>query len=323
MRFINTIVFCLLSYNLAAFGGGVGNGGDVGQQNILYAYANIEKFIGVCITAAQCNLSDDEKLLAKQIVDTMPAERVNQIEFVHGDENPDFFIIDGRRVNARTGNDVGDTIYIDSDRLDFKNGSSSVPLSIAQAVGLISHELSHHHTRNESMVISFGAKIQVMAAGQTQHVDIDFNFGQSTYLTVINLGMDSTTQVLIGDEQRLIDLSYLFPSHCENLEWPDIPKGSLETKYTWISNPHWIEPDSGHHATLPPTNKLYFSGNLQYQCKFKNGEPGTTVGEFYFKVELSFSKDYDGTLNDYIPDSARLIKDDDSCSSKRLSLSKK
>jgi hypothetical protein len=124
------------------------NGGGVGEQNLTVAFLKLRVSIALCLTHSECDLSKKEKKLLKDIERTLKNGEalVEQIVLKSEKQEPGFFVIDRVVKSARTGDDVGDPIYINTDHLYTESKSGVLrPKSIVDDMGLLVHELAHHH----------------------------------------------------------------------------------------------------------------------------------------------------------------------------------
>ncbi len=210
----------------------VGNGSGLAQKNIILAYSNLTRYIGACLQSRSCKVNKQQRALLKDIVADLPHEK--PLEFKSGKSNPSFFLIEGETKVAKTGYQVGDIIFVNSDMIyasDF-DGEQQV-FSVADGVGLLVHELSHHHgITDEVQADLLGSQVQNLVAGNMQRVESRFLWSPIVayaYNLPLKQGL---TQVWISDGEKLIDLSALIDkaracptnarkigSHISNIHW--------------------------------------------------------------------------------------------------------
>ena len=107
---------------------------------------HVSRFVFTCLASpGECQLSDRESRLANAIYRGVFRARSN-IVFLSERDHPGTFQLDGQVRIAKTGNDVGDDIYINTD-LIVSDGVSGLPeaISFAQVFAILVHELGHHH----------------------------------------------------------------------------------------------------------------------------------------------------------------------------------
>lgn len=145
----------------------VGNGGGIAEQNINYAYLKLQTILSLCLSSASCLNSKDQQMLVQKIITSLPKEYGNTtpFKFISGKTRPDIFLINGSYRTAVTGNNVGDLININTDLIYFDNEKyEREPLSIASAMGLLTHEFGHHHQElNHDYLDLIGAQVKAFA----------------------------------------------------------------------------------------------------------------------------------------------------------------
>ena len=104
----------------------VNNGGGIAEKNILYAYEKLDTYLQLCLNSNTCKLTADQGSLLLQIYRALPQERqTKQLFFGSEKKNPGSFMIDGNVRVARTGDEIGSPIYINSDLLYTKGDGDS------------------------------------------------------------------------------------------------------------------------------------------------------------------------------------------------------
>ncbi len=145
---LTIISLSLLNHTYAKFGDDVNNGGGIAEKNILYAYTNMSNYLKICLDSSTCNLSSFEKDVVIKIFKSLKNEYMtkDQIIFVSEKEHPGTFILNGEMKIAKTGDDIGDHIYINTDLLYTKNSNNFYDaINLAQSVSILIHEFGHHH----------------------------------------------------------------------------------------------------------------------------------------------------------------------------------
>jgi hypothetical protein len=107
---------------------------------------HVSRFVFTCLAnPGECQLSDRESRLANAIYYGIFRAR-SSIIFLSEREQPGTFQLDGQVRIAKTGNDVGDDIYVNTD-LIVHDGIGGLPeaISFAQVFAVLVHELGHHH----------------------------------------------------------------------------------------------------------------------------------------------------------------------------------
>lgn len=169
---ITLIGLCLAIFLPFSFAGEVNNGGGFSEQNFLFAYSNLERFIDPCLSTEVCKIDDSERKILAQIKKSLVDERrANSYPlFKSGRLNEFNFNINGALRIAATGFDIGDPIYINLDLIYPKDFDGSTrALRVDEAVAVLIHELGHHHMVKDHQKLDFlGTKIQLASQGEVQ-----------------------------------------------------------------------------------------------------------------------------------------------------------
>lgn len=242
---------------LVLAGNGVGGGG-IAENNILYAFLNIESYLNVCLSTKACDLTNDEHNLLKSIHHSMPTElKVKDlIVFKSEKKDPGFFIIEGQVRVAKTGYSVGSPIYINVDLLyptevltipqPSQIPPPDRPYDIPQAVGLLVHELGHHQGEtNHTFLDLLGGKVQKMMRTFAQEVDGGPGYRQ-IILTSLSYKNAQASDLVIRDRETLYSYGKeaLAAMSCKdgsaplyydlwNLHWMRSTKGSTPNEEVW------------------------------------------------------------------------------------------
>lgn len=143
----NKIAFFFLVFSSAVFS-------KTADSNFIFSYNNLDKFIGLCLTDSECDLDASQKDLLQAIASAIPEERKNttQLVFVSAKERPGFFVLDGQIKVAKTYDDIGSSIYVNTDMIK--------GLEVVDAVAILIHELGHHHKiKDETVLDLLGLKV--------------------------------------------------------------------------------------------------------------------------------------------------------------------
>lgn len=169
---ILTVLFGFCFISPLSFAGEVNNGGGFSEQNFIFAYTNLERFIDPCLLTEICKLSNGERKILRQIKESLVQERkANSYPFFKSGKLNEFnFQIDGALRIAATGSNVGDPIYINLDLIypsDF-NGSIRA-FRVDETIAVLIHELGHHHKiKNHQLLDFIGTKVQVASQSEVQ-----------------------------------------------------------------------------------------------------------------------------------------------------------
>lgn len=261
-----------------AGGGFVNNGGGLAEKNVLYAYAQLETYIRICLFSEACKLTPSQKGLLGKIHEGLPEEKKsNQILFSSEKKNPGFFMIDGNVRVAKTNDSIGGPIYINSDLLYTKSNSGFYEaLTIPEAVAILIHELGHHYGKASHEELDLiGVRVSLMLQQKLLSTPLVPWTPDQISASIFNA--DTTTsfpQVLLTVGDEIMDVSKLYAKsvHCAVLTLPipilDIPDLELITKVPRSShfhNVHWEKvKDRGSYYSIK------IIGNVSHSCKYKN-----------------------------------------------------
>lgn len=133
MAFFLSLLFPLLGYSSPR----------MAENNIAFAYTNVENFVNLCLLDSKCQLSTDQSVLLKKIANSLKREKRNarQLQFSSEKERPGFFTLDGELKVAKTFDDVGSEIYFNKDLIP--------NLTVIDAIAILVHEFGHHHGIND------------------------------------------------------------------------------------------------------------------------------------------------------------------------------
>lgn len=219
-------------------------GGGIAENNILFAYLNLEGFIDLCLHAPGCGLQPGEHEILRKIREALPQEKKTPkpIEFVSERQRPGFFYVEGQVRIAKTGFHVGDTIYVNTDML-YPDAVPMVagvpayrrPLDLPIAVSLLVHELGHHQgERDHAKLDLMGSRLQTLMRTNTQEVD---GGPSERYLiaTAIDYASGADSDLILRDRTRLFSLRDDLRRHLH------CPAGGKLAGYV-LWNLHWLRP---------------------------------------------------------------------------------
>ncbi len=181
---------------------------------------HVSQFLFTCLAnPGECQFSQRETRLANAIYrgtfQSRTGNERTEIVFLSEREQPGTFQLDGQVRIAKTGNDVGDDIFVNTD-LIVSDGENSLTeaMSFAQVFAVLIHELGHHHHAAVSPIPtheeldSLGNKVRAYVEANTKTTSIshqwpalDQNKGEFVQLEVIESR---------GSQGQLQDQSHLF-----------------------------------------------------------------------------------------------------------------
>ncbi len=284
----------------------VNNGGGLAEKNILYAYEKLDAYLQLCLSSNACKLTPEQGSLLLQIYRALPQERTaKQLSFSSEKQNPGFFMIDGNVRVAKTGNDVGSPVYINSDLLYTKegDGDSWDPVSIPEAVAILVHELGHHqgkHTHEELDLL--GVRVSLLLQQKFISTPLIPWAPNEVSASVLNTNLfKGFPQVLLNVGDEVLDVSSIYARavHCEVFTLPipilPIPDLELITKTplgSLFHNLHWEKiKDKGSYLTVQIT------GNVSNNCQYRNNI-GIRNNNFQLKISFRINKVGDKWVTD-------------------------
>jgi hypothetical protein len=228
-----TTLFLLGSVTSRVAGGSsgsiAGNGGGLAEKNMLFAYLNLDRFIDLCLQGATCQMTDGETKILSQIKASLPQERLNpdMISFVPANRPPDFFRVDGLLRVAKTGDHVGDAIFINSALLYNSNNGDAKSTSdegvrvmdIPLAASVLIHEFGHHHGVNDHYQLDLlGTKLQNFLIKDSERSEFWNNNAALVTVQLNDVHSDEAKKKLFAlDELILENRNDLYPLNADVL----------------------------------------------------------------------------------------------------------
>ncbi|WP_413612287.1 hypothetical protein [Bdellovibrio sp. HCB-110] len=159
---------------------------------------NFQRLLELCIREPQtCELTAAESKLLQKIYDNYLEDAEGGLGVVDPKDNPGFFDLDPQSSHrfARTGDQVGDMIYVNYDQLDKVN--------FFTAIAILVHEFGHHHgvkdTKDRPLDV-LGSKVATAIRKKTQIIDLSAFNQPHIKFYVINFFDDLSRVVLDGTD---------------------------------------------------------------------------------------------------------------------------
>lgn len=195
----------------------VGNGGGLAEANLALARLRMPELLSEFLASNPELLTDPDRRLVMDVQLAMPFElkAPGQLKIVNSkDVAPGFFLLDEQVRVARTGDKVGDTIFINRDLIYVGEGPQSRPIEATTATQIIFHELGHHHeVKDHDRLDALGAQVGGFAGQRTLVLSsvmiptIASLSGKEVFAVksfVSNLGFN---RLLLADRSDAIDLT--------------------------------------------------------------------------------------------------------------------
>lgn len=297
LRVQSLVLFILLTCFSAQawrFGGDdVGNGGGLAEKNILHALTNLDFYSKLCLDGDSCKLSAKERGILSDILRSLPKakENVDLIVFASEARTPGTFIIDGEPKVARTGRTVGHPIYINIDMIYSLNKMNKLePISLAQAVAILIHELGHHVSKASHMELDLlGTKVSMLLQSRIQSTPL-LPWSQSVEATIVQGDeVASFPQILLTIGDEIWDLSETFREAVSCpvftlpiplLPFPDLQFGKKPPIGVIYHNVHWEKGAQNEGA-----GSYRIAGNLTHVCPTGSNEM-SLVNSFRVKIDF-------------------------------------
>lgn len=192
----------------------VGNGAGLGENSFRFAYGNLDRYIALCFESSACQLNRTQKTILQKIADTLPLERRNIQQLGFTDDQSYF--------NSGTGGNsfhrvavtqpfVGAKIWVNKRLLvaHEETGGGLRAISVPQAVGILIHEMGHHHgiTSHEDLD-TLGAQV---ARVLDPSIQIDYLQESQSHVVAMVLSpakdVAELPRILLTDGSEFIDLT--------------------------------------------------------------------------------------------------------------------
>lgn len=308
-----TIIFILFLLNglgSSAFSGGdiIGNGGGLAEQNLSYAFIHLKNILPLCMESEICLPNSKHREIVKNIISALPQEylRSQPLRFLSGNKHPEIFYIDDSPRTAVTGSNIGDPIFINTDLIYKSIHGDLQPISISDAIGLLVHELGHHHQiKNHDLLDWIGAQVKAFSLTAMDIIYIDrYLDGYSERPPVITLtaihnkaftgdplhGPEST--LLIADEEDLHSLNHFLKSTMSTCPaFRTSPSGQMiGYRFFNIYFDHWYrakEDQVARHYKFRSQVELYCDdpSDLSYPVRFDASRKLELDLYFYFDLD--------------------------------------
>jgi hypothetical protein len=240
-----------------------GNGGGIAEKNLLFAYANLSSFIELCQeTPSVCKIDSAVAFILLNDIKLSLTEGHETAELIFDSElqNPGMFMIDGKVRVAKTGDQQGSPIYINSDLIYAQDAQGQyTAMDIPMAASVLIHELGHHFKiQDHGLLDRVGTIIQLFLMHKTQKIGwnpMDPMRADAYQATTIGLGGQPNTfdPLLISDSHGLTNLTDLLKSKISCDEYPNAVLSGFV-----IKNLHWGWGGSADQSTMTFQTPLRF-----------------------------------------------------------------
>jgi hypothetical protein len=209
----------VLVSSLSLAGGSIaGNGGGIAEKQLDFAFDHLEEYLDFCLGTPLCGLNDDETKWAQAIRLSHSEEKSHGavLQFRPGHAMPRFFSVDGRLRVAKTGDHIGDPIYLNVDLLYVETENKmQQAIDLPMAISILVHELGHHHgISDHDRLDRLGTKLQTFFLKQSLHSEI---WNGDVVFTVLQFNpvhrdddknkLTQIDQILISYDSKLLNLT--------------------------------------------------------------------------------------------------------------------
>lgn len=261
-----------LSIDSSRRGDVMGNGGGLAEQNIVYAYRNINSFIDICMDSRDCRLTDEERIILGKIKANMASEyQRGQVVFKSERQEPGTFILMGEPKIAKTWLHVGAPIYVNKDLLYQTNTAGKiVPLALSQAVALLIHELGHHHNYTDHTKLDLlGVKVSMALGRDLEKARVLPGYENLQAMVINKMGKTTKPKVLMYVGEQIWDLTKIVTNalHCTSITLPIIGSvqfGNAKPDGTILHNIAFTKQDI---RSIGKESDFTLTGSLVHFCK--------------------------------------------------------
>jgi len=281
--FIGSITSITLSF---AGGDVAGNGGGIAEQNLAFAYTNLDRFLDICLHSNICELNKEETALTENIRAALKSEKTHEHQLIFDSEkkHPGTFLIDGLIRLAKTGDAIGSPIFINTDLLYIKDDSGEVKaLDLPTAAAILTHELGHHQgTREHQLLDLLGSKVRRMLKQHTQTINIG-----KLEASLVQYELNDLDQLIVSDGDVMTDLS----EKVHAIAKCPFKDSNLVALQLW--NLHW---NPSHFRESEGYTIVPLQADLTMKCSLSQG---TTVAAGYeVLIELRLTNEANPKLHD-------------------------
>lgn len=239
-----------------------------------------------------CDVDGTEARVIDKIWGGLASGReIGSLTFVSERTQPGFFFIDGQVRVAKTGDDVGDPIFINTDIIN-----AATELDMGTAAAILTHEFGHHHAVMDHQVLDrIGAKIRAfMRRVGTQ---IDSPIGTTSWkreLTIFNTSLffmngllgptSAKAHIILWDGFDFTSLATRADAAlCQSPSRPNLDK-------QWMGNPYFVE-DEGNAVLRVRMNARYiclpdfgigenrFNDDAEITLPFRGDDPDSPIDD--------------------------------------------
>ena len=167
------LMVILASHANAGGGSEVGNGAGLAEVNFAFAYTNMGRYLDACLASSSCQVTEQEKVTLSYIKAALPLEQARNaghpLVFKSEQQESGFFVIDGLLRVAKTGDEVGSSIYVNLDLIYTNETNPPQPAGVLTATAILIHELGHHQgIKNHQQLDLLGAKVHAFLVDHTR-----------------------------------------------------------------------------------------------------------------------------------------------------------
>jgi len=207
------LLFAMLRPDMgrAEWGDVIGNGGGLAEQNFNYALVSLGAAIELCLNTGGVVPDSEEDQVLRRVGRALREEQAGglRLHFVSEKEKPGTFLLDGEVRVAKTGDRVGDGIWINLDFLYGQNSSGQWEpmMGLPTMSAILVHELGHHlGIRDHQLLDRAGARVRRSLESDTLKASLRPD--QNLTLSVINgLGDQGRVLWILEDSFTVTDLS--------------------------------------------------------------------------------------------------------------------
>jgi hypothetical protein len=271
----------------------VNNGGGISENNILYAWLNLPVFVSTCLESVDCGLSPPERNLLSKISKVLSSEQSGLgIQFRSATSSPGLFELDeqGQPRSAVTGDNIGDPIYFNLDRLYPIIEGSRRAFEVMDAVALLVHELGHHHgVKDHAWLDRIGSLVKKANLVAREEIHLGRYGHEHQKFSAYNPGFDiyslssfvrRPVKLLYSNDFEVIDLTPPLQATLKCTATGKVPDQII------VQNLHWTRLDPYEKSSQ--IQILKFKAVVDWKC----GPPAFGLDEEFHNADLEFAANF-------------------------------
>lgn len=264
----------------------IGNGGGVLEQNMIYLYRNLDRFISHCMMHPLCASTDEKQFIIKEIRNLIVHNRdqKNRLVFLKKNHFNSFFQndLDPSERIAKTGFSSAFPIYINLPLAE----KMAMEKDLSLLLGILIHEVGHQvGVASHSFLDELAAEIRIVFYDNFQNLDVNVADTKVSFFLFNGSGEYDYFQakLLVGDTFHVLE------NISDDL---DCPTGYRLTG-SKLNNQHWEKP-----SLVGTKWKTSLKAWVDYYCHHKRDDYITTfTAEVEYKLRFKIDSENQSRLD--------------------------